>query len=119
MPINRTEGEIIGNLGGDFEIMPVEIYAATDEFKQACEHAAAKFKDAGVIETPLRFHVDDVQAQYYPRAKPAPLLVFLFCKKCRGGHDSAEGPKREDMPIERFVTYQFSVIDTPHAPGHA
>ena len=115
MPLNRTEGEIIGNLGGDFQVMPLEVYARTEEFAAACEHAKDKFKAAGAIESPVRFYPDDVTVQYYPRHKPAPKLVFLFCKKCKGGHDSADGPKREDMPVERFVAYEYSVL--PTMPG--
>ena len=119
MPINRTDGELIGNLGPDYQVMPVELYANSAEFTAACEHAAEKFRDAGAIESPIRFNVDDVIAQYYPNHKPAPLLVFLFCKKCKGGHDRGDGPRREDMPIERFVTYEYKIIESLHAPGHA
>ena len=117
MPLNRTDGELIPGLGPDFEVMPTEIYASTDEFAQACEHAARKFKDAQAIETPLRFHVDDVLVQYYPRHRPSPLLVFIFCKKCKGGFDSDDGPRREAMPVERYVTYQYSVVHTDAVPA--
>ena len=119
MPLNRTYGELIGNLGPDFHVMPLELYARMPEFSQACEHAAKKFKDAGAIESPIKFSSDDVVAQYYPNQKPTPLLVFLFCKKCKGGHDSEDGPRREAMPIERFVTYEYAVVPTGDAPARA
>lgn len=107
MPLNRTEGEAIAGLGPDYEIMPTEIYARSDEFTQACSWAAEKFKDSQAIESPVRFYPDDVLVQYYPRHKPTPILVFIFCKKCKGDY------MREAMPVERFVTYKYDVL-TPH-----
>ena len=120
MPLNKTDGELIAEYGPRFEVMPVQMYADTEEFRQACEYAAKKFKDAGAISLPVKFYPDDVIAQYYPYKKPAPLLVFIFCKKCKGGFDSDQGPRREDMPVERYVTYEYSVI-SPNvgAVGHA
>ena len=120
MPINRTHGELIDALGPDYAVMPTELYVNLPEFKEACDYAIEKFKDSQAVEWPIRFGPDDIVVQLYPNIKPAPLLVFIFCKRCRGGLGDAEGPKREAMSEERFVTYQFSVVGpNVNAIGHA
>ena len=113
MPLDRAHGEVLEGLGADYQLVPVEAYASTPAFSEACSYAARKLKEAGAIERPLAFYADDVIAQYYPRHKPAPLLVFIFCKKCRGGQE------RSEMSVERFVWYQFSVVKPLHMAGHA
>ena len=120
MPIDRTNGELIDGLGPDYAIMPPELWQNMPEFQEACEFAKTKFKDAQVIERPVRFYPDDVIVQLYPNIKPAPLLVFIFCKSCLGGLDEIEGPKKGVAAVERYVTYQFSVVGpTVNAIGHA
>ena len=40
------------------------------EFREACEFAKLKFKDAQVIERPVRFYPDDVIVQFLPTCLP-------------------------------------------------
>lgn len=110
MPINKTSGEYIEALGNEFRVMPTQLYANTEEFTAACDYAKEKFEAAQCLESPVRFGPDDVVAQFYYNIKPVPKLVFVFCKRCRGGLDAAEGPTREAHSVERYVTFEYSVI---------
>lgn len=80
MALNRIKGEIVGELGTDFIVVPLARWGDTTLYQQAEEHAAQAFLSAGAL-APLTIYDDDVVVQEYPSKNK---LVFLFQRKIAG-----------------------------------
>jgi hypothetical protein len=111
MPLNKSEGERIEGFENEpFHIEPVESYARTPAFEEAARYCAEQLAVSGA-ERPVRFYPDDVSIQRYHAHKPWPVVIFLFCKPCRGGLD------RTDMSVERISWYKFDEVKPTHETG--
>ena len=77
--MNRERGELIGNLGADYIVEPLERWVSTPMFLEAYKQAVAAMKAAGAL-LPIRFEPDDVLVQAYPKQWR---VAFLFVKRVR------------------------------------
>ncbi len=80
MALDRTKGEIIGSLGVDYIVVPLNRWADTPLYLQAEEHAAKAFLSAGAL-APLTIDDEDVLVQEYPARNK---LAFLFQRRIAG-----------------------------------
>lgn len=76
----RPQGEIVGDLGETFRVVPVQKWMDTDMFEQAAMSAAAQFQAAGAL-LPVDISSDDCIVQEYPNTSK---LLFLFARMIRG-----------------------------------
>lgn len=80
MALNRTKGEIVGDLGHDYVVVPLSRWGDTPLYDQAEMNAARAFMAAGAL-APLSINHDEVLVQEYPAAHK---LVFLFQRRIAG-----------------------------------
>ena len=80
MALNRDKGEIVGDLGHDYVVVPLSRWGDTPLYDQAEMSAARAFMAAGAL-APLSINHDDVMVQEYPSAHK---LVFLFQRRIAG-----------------------------------
>lgn len=80
MPLNREQGELLGELGPEYIIVPFAKWAGTGLPEDAAKRAAAAFREAGALY-PIEIAEDDVLIQEYPRLHK---VVFLFQRKIAG-----------------------------------
>lgn len=79
MALNR-KGEIVGDLGRDFVVVPLARWGGTDLYMKAEAAAAQAFLSAGAL-APLSIDDEDVMVQEYPTHHK---LVFLFQRRIAG-----------------------------------
>ncbi len=80
MPLNKEKGEVIGNLGTDYVLAPLDRWANSGLFTEALKHAVDAFVSAGAI-LPCIVEPDDVLVQEYPRQNK---VAFLFQRRIAG-----------------------------------
>lgn len=81
MPLDKTKGEAVGDLGPDFIIAPLSKWMGTGLAEDAAKQAAVAFREAGAL-LPVAIAEDDVLVQEYPHLHK---VVFLFQRKIAGG----------------------------------
>ena len=91
MALNRTTGEIIGDLGHSFRVVPTSKWSESPLFEMAAQSASNAFARAGAV-LPVRVSTDDCLVQEYPDKN---MLAFLFVRKIAGE--------------ERFYPHVFSL----------
>ena len=112
MPLNKTKGESIPELGPHF-VVPVQDYSREPSFHKAIEAAQEMFRLSGARDR-VDFGPDDVVAQIHPNAQPHPKLVFWFRWRTRGGIID-----KTQMDDERFFHYAYDILRPVHEAGHA
>lgn len=80
MALNRTTGEIIGDLGHNYRVVPTAKWAESPLFDMAAQAASDAFARAGAI-LPVRVSTDDCLVQEYPDKD---MLAFLFVRRIAG-----------------------------------
>lgn len=69
MPLNKQSGEIIGDLGTAYRVVPMAKYVGSPFLEQAADEAYAAFRKAGACIL-RRFKDEDVLIQEYPQTDP-------------------------------------------------
>jgi hypothetical protein len=80
MPLDRIRGEVIGDLGHAFRVVPNEKWRETKLFDEAANKAASAFLQAGAL-WPITFDDQEVITQEYPADNR---LVIVFLKTIKG-----------------------------------
>lgn len=78
--LNKERGEIIGDLGRGFRIVPNEKWRDTMLWTQAAKFAVAAFVKSGAL-LPIHFDDDHVLVQEYPIDSK---IAFIFERKVAG-----------------------------------
>lgn len=94
MPLDRKNGEIVGDLGRDFQVAPLDRWAGTPLFAEASAHASRAFIQAGAL-LPIEYRDQDVLIQEYPRQHK---IAFLFQRRIAGKEHFY--PYVFDLPIK-------------------
>ena len=76
--INTVKGEVLGDLGHDYQIVSVEKWLDTWFFEHAADQAANAFLKEGAI-LPITFDDGSVVVQQYPKK-----LAFIFQRNVCG-----------------------------------
>lgn len=80
MPLHKERGEVIGDLGKNYRVVPNSKWRDTQFFEEAARHAAEAFLATKAL-APIYFDDEHVLTQEYPLSHK---LAFIFCKTCRG-----------------------------------
>jgi hypothetical protein len=80
MPLNKTTGEIIGDLGTDFYVAPFARWSTTPLFAEAYDRAVEAFVTSGAI-LPVKITAEQVLVQEYPTSNQ---VAFVFQATIRG-----------------------------------
>lgn len=91
MPFNRDSGELIGDLGHAYRVVPTSNWLDSNLFDVAAESAAQAFHAAGAL-LPVDISSDDCLVQEYPATNT---VAFLFQRRIGG--------------VERFYPYVFKL----------
>lgn len=91
MPLDREKGEVLGDLGTDYIVVPFSKWAGTGLPEDAAKRAVAAFREAGALY-PIEISEADVLIQEYPRLHK---VVFLFQRKIKG--------------VEHFYNFTFDL----------
>ena len=80
MPLDRTKGEMIGDLGSSYYVAPFARWAETPLFAEAYHHAVEAFVASGAI-LPVKIMPDQVLIQEYHDTNK---VAFVFQARIRG-----------------------------------
>lgn len=78
--LDRANGELIGNLGRQFQIVPLNKWADTPLWSQAVKSAIGAFEKKGALH-PISFDEQHVLVQEYPTQGR---IAFIFARKIAG-----------------------------------
>jgi hypothetical protein len=83
MPLNRENGELIGELGPAYRVVPARKWMGTPFFEEAAAAAAKAFCASGAImpSSGMRFDESQILAQEYPKANK---LALVFVSRING-----------------------------------
>lgn len=79
MPLDRQDGEIVGDLGPNYRVVPAVKWCDSPFWPIAVEDARRAFQAAGSLYYNPR--ADDVLVQEYPETNR---VAFLFCREIKG-----------------------------------
>ena len=80
MPLDRTNGELVGDLGKGFRIVPVQKWRDTFLWDDAVRRARQAFKKAGAL-LPIHIGDDSILVQEYPTQDR---IAFIFERRVAG-----------------------------------
>lgn len=87
MPLNKQSGEIIGDLGTAYRVVPMAKYVGSPFLEQAADEAYAAFRKAGACIL-RRFKDEDVLIQEYPQTDPSkPAKVAIAIQRMVKGEE--------------------------------
>lgn len=80
MSLDKTNGELIGNLGRGYRVVRPEILNGTDLWEFAVKNAIVGFRKKGAM-LPIHISNDDALVQIYPTQNK---IAFVFARRIAG-----------------------------------
>lgn len=99
MPLDRENGELVGDLGRGFRIVPAQKWRDTYLWDDAVERAKTAFKRAGAW-LPIHIGDDHVLVQEYPAQDR---IVFIFERTVAGKERLFTAIYRMDAAMKAHV----------------